>query len=113
MIEFLFWRDCPSHERALARLTEAMDRHGIPAHELQVTEVLDADQARRLAFPGSPTIRFDGADLQPPGDASAELTCRLYRLRDGRPSPLPDPDDLADAVDAYATRHSLEKETQS
>jgi hypothetical protein len=26
------------------------------------------------------------------------LTCRVYRLRDGRFSPVPDPDDLRDAL---------------
>jgi hypothetical protein len=49
-------------------------------------------------FVGSPTIRIDGRDVQPPGGQSAELTCRVYRLRDGRSSPTPDPEDLRDAL---------------
>jgi hypothetical protein len=32
---------------------------------------------------------------EPPG-----LTCRVYRLRDGRVSPKPDPDDLRDTLRA-------------
>ena len=47
---------------------------------------------------GSPTIRVDGADLQPAGEEPAGLTCRLYRLRDGRVSPPPDPADLREAL---------------
>src|SRR5208282_662699 len=48
------------------------------------------EQARRLRFPGSPTLRVNGADLieQAPDDIIG-LTCRLYRLSDGRPSPTP------------------------
>ena len=46
-----------------------------------------------------PTIRIDGEDILPPGEEEAAgLTCRIYRLRDGRVSPTPDPDDLRDAL---------------
>jgi hypothetical protein len=31
-------------------------------------------------------------------DATVALTCRVYRLRDGRFSPTPDPDDVRDAL---------------
>ncbi len=57
------------------------------------------DQARRERFPGSPTIRLDGEDALPadPGEPFS-LTCRIYRLRDGRVSPTPDPEDIRDAV---------------
>jgi hypothetical protein len=35
----------------------------------------------------------------PPGDGEPfSLTCRVYRLRDGRYSALPDPDDVRGAV---------------
>ncbi|HEV7918423.1 MAG TPA: hypothetical protein VGO97_02495 [Solirubrobacterales bacterium] len=105
MIEFLFWEGCPSHERALERLRGAMAEYAVEDRELQVTEVLTDADAARLGFPGSPTIRFDGVDLQDPSDQPSALTCRLYRLRDGRPSPLPDPDDLRDSLRNYAARH--------
>ena len=49
-------------------------------------------------FVGSPTIRVDGRDIQPPDDEPVGLTCRVYRLRDGRVSPTPDPADLRDAL---------------
>ena len=39
--------------------------------------------------------------MQPPEDGEPPgLTCRVYRLRDGRVSPKPDPDDLRDALRA-------------
>jgi hypothetical protein len=37
-------------------------------------------------------------DVQDPGAEPAGLTCRVYRLRDGRVSAVPDPDDLRDAL---------------
>lgn len=106
MIEFLFWQDCPSHERALAMLIEELDRQGLEREHLRISEILTEADARRERFPGSPTIRIDDADIQDPGDQPVGLTCRLYRKRDGSPSPLPDAEDLRDAIAAYATRHA-------
>ena len=36
--------------------------------------------------------------MQPPDDEPAGLTCRVYRLRDGRFSPTPDPADVREAL---------------
>ena len=47
---------------------------------------------------GSPTIRVDGRDIQPPREQPAGLTCRVYRLRDGRVSALPDRQDVRDTL---------------
>ena len=89
-IEFLFWEDCPSHPEARKRLEAVMDELGIQAlvHEIDVREEKDAE---RLAFPGSPTIRVNGVDVDPAGAASmgTALTCRIYLLEDGRFSPVP------------------------
>ena len=51
-------------------------------------------------FPGSPTIRVDGADLFPT-DEPPSLNCRIYRLADGRFSPTPDPDELRAALERF------------
>ncbi len=47
--------------------------------------------AQRWQFPGSPTIRVDGQDVDPGGAAhmGVALACRVYRLEDGRFSPVP------------------------
>lgn len=89
-IEFLFWRDCPSHPEALDRLHQVMSELGIEA-PIDMIEVLTDEDAQRLAFPGSPTIRVNGADVNPEGAAQmgTALTCRVYRLKDGRFSPVP------------------------
>ena len=99
-VELLFWDGCPSHPAALADLRAALDEVvGDPA-AVRVREVATDAAAAAEAFVGSPTIRIDGRDLQPPADEPSALTCRVYRRRDGRFSPTPDPDDLRDALRA-------------
>jgi hypothetical protein len=98
-VELLFWAGCPSHPRALADLRAAMAELGLDPAEVIVREIdTDAD-AGSERFVGSPTIRIDGRDVQPPADSEPfGLTCRVYHRRDGRVSPTPDPADLRDAL---------------
>ena len=88
-VELLFWEGCPSHPVALAELRSALGE-GV---EVRVREIVTEDEAVAEAFPGSPTIRVDGVDLFP-SDEPPSLTCRVYRLTDGRFSPTPDPGEL-------------------
>jgi hypothetical protein len=89
-VEFLYWQDCPSHAEALERLRKVMGDIG-DRSPIELTEVLTENDAERLSFPGSPTIRIDGKDVDPSGaeQMGTALTCRIYRLEDGRFSPLP------------------------
>ncbi len=98
-VEFYWWRECPSWERALARLREDMAELGLDPESIESKEVLDEDDAEGVSFVGSPTIRVDGVDVQPPtADKPVGLSCRIYRRRDGRVSPLPDRDDVREAL---------------
>ena len=97
-VELLFWAGCPSTPRALADLRAALADVGADPDAIEVREVSTDEDAEREGFVGSPTIRIDGADVQPPVDEPLALTCRVYRRRDGRVSPVPDLDDLRDAV---------------
>ena len=106
-VELLYWEGCPSHPQALARLRAALAEMGLDPEQVAVREVLTDEQAADEGFIGSPTIRIDGVDVQDPGDEPAALTCRVYRRRDGRISPVPDPADVRDALhDALTTRSS-------
>ncbi len=97
-VELLWWDGCPSHPETLADLQRALAAEGVDA-EVEMVEVESDEQARRERFPGSPTIRIDGEDIFPCPEAEPfSLTCRVYRLRDGRPSPTPDPEDLREAI---------------
>ncbi len=97
-IELLFWEGCPSHPEAKALLEEVLDERGITT-PIEMREVLTHAEAVELAFPGSPTIRVDGRDIDPVGAQSPPaLTCRVYVLPDGRPSPVPSRQQLEEAL---------------
>jgi hypothetical protein len=98
-VEFLWWRECPSWDRALAELREEMQRAGLDPDAVELREVATQGDAEREDFVGSPTIRIDGRDLRPGEDEPVGLSCRVYRLRDGRPSPIPDRDDVRAALE--------------
>ena len=103
-VELLWWDGCPSTERALAELREALRELGLDS-EIRMREIATDADAQSVGFTGSPTIVIDGADVltlvggAPDGaEEPAGLNCRVYRRRDGRISPTPDPDDLRDAL---------------
>jgi hypothetical protein len=106
-IELLFWEGCPSHPQALADLRAAMRELALDPDTVLVREIpTDADAARER-FVGSPTIRIDGLDIQPPpGGEPYGLTCRVYHRRDGRISPTPHPDDVREALRSARARAS-------
>jgi hypothetical protein len=97
-IEFLFWAGCPSHPEALELLRSVMAERGVEA-EVELREVVTDEEAAALRFPGSPTIRVDGRDVDPAGAGDpARLACRIYRLPDGRVSPVPTREQLEEAL---------------
>jgi hypothetical protein len=105
-VELLFWAGCPSYPKALSDLRGALVEAGLDPECVIVREVETETDAAAERFVGSPTIRIDGVDVQPPGDEPVGLTCRVYRRRDGRISPTPDPADLHDALSAASSTSS-------
>ena len=99
-VQFFYWSECPSWERALGELREEMASAGVDEGELLVSEVAEEGTAQELGFPGSPTIRIDGSDVEETADAPIGLSCRVYRRADGRVSPLPDRERIAAALQA-------------
>jgi hypothetical protein len=89
-VELLWWTGCPSTEEALGELREEMTAAGLDPESIVVREIADEAEAERAGFVGSPTIRVDGRDVVDPGGEPAGLTCRVYRLSDGRVSAVPD-----------------------
>jgi hypothetical protein len=86
-------------------LREAMDAVDLDPGSVEVREVDTEESAELENFVGSPTIRVNGRDVQAPVEGEPTgLACRVYRRRDGRTSPLPDPEDLRDALRAEAVR---------
>jgi hypothetical protein len=96
-VELLWWEGCPSYPETLSDLERGLAEEGVEA-EVESVEVTSDEQAEAERFPGSPTIRIDGEDVFPVDGERFALCCRVYRLRDGRPSPTPDPEDLREAI---------------
>jgi hypothetical protein len=86
-IEVLYVPNCPNQAVALEQLREILPAESFQAH---VNEVLvkDAAMARSLKFPGSPTIRVNGHDVEPQDEKTTSfgLMCRLYSDGRGVPS---------------------------
>lgn len=97
-VELLTWAGCPSRPRALADLCAAMADAGLDPATIERIDVRTDADAERERFTGSPTIRIDGRDVADSGDEPVMLACRVYRRRDGAIAPVPDVDDLRDAL---------------
>lgn len=101
-IDFLYFEECPSHEQALERLKKVAGEERVEP-EISVIKVETDEQARDLEFAGSPTILVEGRDISPHLDyPNYALTCRTYRLEDGRVSPLPSEDMIRRTIRAVA-----------
>jgi hypothetical protein len=97
-VEFLYWEGCPSHPEARELLEEVLQARGADV-AVNVREVRTQEEARELAFPGSPTIRVDGRDVDPAGaEELPSLSCRIYRLPNGRVSPVPTREQIEEAL---------------
>jgi hypothetical protein len=85
VIEVLYVPGCPNHQAAIDRLRNALRSTAIDA-PIQEIAVTDDAMARQLKFPGSPTIRVDGRDVESNAQDSYGLACRLYSNGTGVPS---------------------------
>jgi len=83
-IELLWFEDCPTHETAERLVDEVLAARGLDV-PVERIEVPDIETGNRVIFPGSPTIRVNGVDIEPGWEACEDCTprCRLYMTRDG------------------------------
>jgi hypothetical protein len=83
-VELLWFSDCANHPAARAML-EAVIADVAPGTPIRDVDATDPTIAASLRFPGSPTIRVNGRDIDPgyinPGDYTPR--CRLYRTSNG------------------------------
>jgi hypothetical protein len=84
-IDVLYVPGCPNYEPAVARIQKVLASESLEAEVHGVAVSSDAE-AKALLFPGSPTIRVDGDDVEPTHTAYPSLACRLYANRSGVPS---------------------------
>lgn len=83
-IQLLWFQDCANHQGARTLLRQVLKQKSLPI-EVEEVEITDAEVAERYRFPGSPTIRVNGSDVDPAfadeGDYS--LRCRVYATDSG------------------------------
>ena len=85
VIEVFYVPGCPNHQPAIDGLKDVPQSAAIdaPIHEIAV---INEAMASQLKFPGSPTIRIDGNDVESGHRESYGLACRLYSNGTGVPS---------------------------
>lgn len=83
-IQFLYFSDCPNHETARKNLMEAISKVRLNHYEIEEIEIKSEEDAQRYKFPGSPTIRVNGVDVDPNyiDSGNYALMCRVYRIGD-------------------------------
>ena len=79
MIEVLYFEGCPNLAPTLSLVNEVLSELGLSA-EIREAEVRTPEDAERLRFIGSPSVRVDGEDIEPGAERRTEyaLSCRLY-----------------------------------
>jgi len=82
-VEVLYFDGCPTYLEAENTLRRVLSDEGIEAG-VELVAVNTDEEARKLRFPGSPTIRVDGRDLFPtPEREDWRLGCRVYATPEG------------------------------
>jgi hypothetical protein len=63
-IQLLMSPGCSHGQRALALILDVVGQ-AAPGAEVETIEVATPEDAVRLSFPGSPTVRVNGVDIDP------------------------------------------------
>ncbi|UCC72365.1 MAG: hypothetical protein JSV86_18665 [Gemmatimonadota bacterium] len=102
-VELLVTPDCP-HAEAAEQLVQGTVAQLAPDAEIIRTVVRNPAEADELAFPGSPTVRVNGEDLEGSDPGPPAYACRRYQDGEGVP-----PEWLLEAriLRALAPRHLL------
>jgi hypothetical protein len=85
LIEVLYIPGCCNHGPAVERVRRALGSAEVNSGIAEIS-VNDEATARMLQFPGSPTVRVNGVDVESGANPSIALACRLYADRSGLPS---------------------------
>src|SRR5919198_5221620 len=99
-IEVLYFDGCPNHDAVVPRLHRLLDTAGVRA-DVALRRVESDDDAQRMRFLGSPSVRVDGIDVEPGAGERADygLKCRLYHGETGLAG-VPDDASILAALDS-------------
>jgi hypothetical protein len=97
-IELLWFEGCPNHQHAETLVQGVLAQEHIDAR-IQRIQVDDEETGKVVCFPGSPTIRINGRDVEPGWAPCEDCTprCRVYPTAFGL-QPLPERDWIVSAV---------------
>ena len=105
-MELLYFDGCPTYLEAEQTLREVLEEGGVEA-DVALVPVNTDEEARRLRFPGSPTVRIDRRDPSPiPERSWRGLACRVYATPEG-PKGAPTAEMLREAL-GLTRREDLE-----
>jgi len=84
VVELLYFDGCPNYEALLPELRGILQREGIET-DIDLRHVETQEEAARVGFLGSPTVRVDGSDVEAAaaGRRDFGLKCRLYQTPNG------------------------------
>ena len=80
-VELLYLPNCPHHAAAVDLVRGVLKDEGLAA-ELTETLIADYEEAIERDFPGSPTLRVNGRDIEDPpsGHLAVGFACRTYLI---------------------------------
>jgi hypothetical protein len=76
-IEVLYVPGCPNYRPALERIQKVLVSESLRA-DIDGIPVISEVAASASDFPGSPTVRVNGTDVEPNRKKATGLACRLY-----------------------------------
>lgn len=98
-VSLLYFDDCPNWRHTFADVTSILEEMRLPK-EVELIKVKSREEAVRLAFLGSPTVRVNDEDIELDVPASGYgLECRIYWV-EGRALGRPPKEWIAAAIEA-------------
>jgi hypothetical protein len=98
VIEVLYTEHCPFWRDVTKTIEEVLEESKVKALIKRV-KVSSEDEAKRLKFPGSPTVRINGVDIDPMArETEGAIGCRIYVYK-GRIYEFPPRDMIVEAVE--------------
>ncbi len=107
-IEVLYFDGCATWHAAVSDLQQVLSELGLE-EEVRLVRVDSREEAERLRFLGSPTVRVNGKDVE--SSIASEgfgMECRLYWV-DGKPTGSPPRLWIKDAINAAHSPHDGER----
>ena len=83
-IEVLYVPGCPNYQPTMEMVATVLASESVLERAQGVVVSTEA-QAKALEFPGSPTVRVNGRDVEPTPTLRPALACRIYQAGSGVP----------------------------